>query len=520
MNNLIPIVSGLLKKHHYPIDQEALHKRLLSDPDNEVLAITNTLDHFGIENLAAEVPKDQLQELPPCFIAQLGQEEKVAFVLAEKQEGSVTLHFEDQAPQVLITQQFLHEWNGLVIAIDPNTAKKPLLTKANTLIAAVVALALLGVAYMAYLTTNWLPTAYFALTTLGFIVAGLIVKEKYAPLNAPGGLCNIGKDTSCQDVLSSDSATLFKVINLSDAVIIYFSFLYLACLTNPLNLAYLILPALAVPVIVYSVYSQAVTLKKWCPLCLTIGGIIVLQVAVGFFAFKDLTLSLALPQVLLLGLILGTVALAWALLKPYLASAQSSYGLEVENLTFKRNYHLFLPYYQSLPTITQLAQTPTLHFGHKAAPIQITMVTNPLCKACKKVHHTCVQLLEQHPEKVAIKVVFLVPFKKTADTRTVVAQRLITLYAEQGPAVCWQAMQDWFEWVNAKQWTKQWGQQSTPQHHKVLAQQVATCLNNGINATPGILLNNKKLPAVYKLNDLEALIDPLMAVSADPTAAP
>ena len=69
-NHLVKILQSYLKKEGYSINLDDFKLQLLSNPSYpSVKSITDTLDYFGVENIAANVPKDALNQLPNFFLA-------------------------------------------------------------------------------------------------------------------------------------------------------------------------------------------------------------------------------------------------------------------------------------------------------------------------------------------------------------------------------------------------------------------------------------------------------------------
>ena len=74
---LIYVTVQLLKKNAIFFDKQELAFQIQSHPSYPSLhAVTGVLDHFNIDNIAAEVPQnlETLLELPNCFLAQVETE--------------------------------------------------------------------------------------------------------------------------------------------------------------------------------------------------------------------------------------------------------------------------------------------------------------------------------------------------------------------------------------------------------------------------------------------------------------
>jgi hypothetical protein len=84
------ILSLLTNNSYLDIDRELLNLQLLSHPEYPSLkSITDTLDYFEIENLAAAVPKDALSQMPKSFLALVSSERGDEVVLVEKKSNGI-----------------------------------------------------------------------------------------------------------------------------------------------------------------------------------------------------------------------------------------------------------------------------------------------------------------------------------------------------------------------------------------------------------------------------------------------
>lgn len=116
-----------------------------------------------------------------------------------------------------------------------------------------------------------------------------------------------------------------------------------------MNQLFFVISALSLFVVAYSIYQQYFKIKQWCPLCLGTAVILVLQFIVAFSVYKMAVFNY--NDILLFGSVLGFVTIGWLSIKPLLPLEQKNFTLKVENLSFRRNHKLFVPYYNSLNQI-------------------------------------------------------------------------------------------------------------------------------------------------------------------------
>ena len=511
MHKTLYVLTQYLHFLGYSVSQNTLEKRILSDPDNDITAVTNSLDFFQINNVVATVPKEALSQLPERFIAQIGNNNQFSLVLASKiSDQKVQLLVDNNTSYLLDNEAFIHNWTGLIIAIEANESKavkaidKNLITKGLALFGALMMLSYIG------FSTFSLPKVIYSLLAItGLILSTFIVKEKLGFGSIASKFCTISAKTDCQTVLTSDKATLFNLFELSDLSIIYFVSLVLCFTLNPNNIFLFFLSVASLPIIIYSLYEQYYTIKKWCPLCLGIASVLLLQFLTLLPVYKQLTFSYA--DIFSILAISSVTITGWMLLSPFLSEYSKNKEIAIEHLAFRRNYHLFLPFYNASQSVaTKQGQFPEITLGSQTPLINIIAVTNPLCETCFEAHETYIKLLHTYPDKIQITLRFFVPYTNRQDPRTQIAERLLELYLESNPQVFGQALEEWYSKVTIQDWLGKWKTCEQIKYNQILGEQKKWCSEQNIHSTPSILINGKHFPQFYNPSDIENFIDSII----------
>lgn len=189
---------------------------------------------------------------------------------------------------------------------------------------------------------------------------------------------------------------------------------------------------------------------------------------------------------------------------------QKHNALKIENLTFRRNHHLFLPYYHSLKKINNNLDNTKISLGAEKSFINLIAITNPLCKSCKESHKVYTRLLQKYPNEIQISFLFLVPHKDRKITKTKISERLLQIYHEKGEQLFKKTLNDWFTNLNSKNWLKNWGESTDIKYNTFLKEQVKWCLENEITNTPTLIINEKIFPDNYQIKDVENFIEPIL----------
>jgi len=510
LEKYLHILIEYLKTESYHVDRQKFKERLFSDPNNAIVSITNTLDYFKIKNIVAEIPKESLNSLPNTFIAQFSKNNQFTFVLVNKEKDKLNIIVDEKNIVLISNEEFLDNWTGLVIAIEKNEKpKKNVNQKENILKTVLIVFTLLAILHISIITKSVLQTGYFSLSIIGFLISYLIVKEKLDLNAVPSKFCTLTKNSSCETVLNSKESKIFGFIDLSDSSIVYFSFVIIAFIYNPNSVLFYILSLLSLPIIIYSIFYQKFKIKNWCPFCLGIASVLTLQFIVVFLTYKNPLFEF--KDIILFLLLLGFVMSIWFIIKPLLITKQKYNALKIENLTFRRNHHLFLPYYHSLKEINiNLDNNTKISLGAEKSIINLIAITNPLCKSCKESHKVYTRLLQKHPNEVQINFVFLVPYNNRKTIKTKISERLLQIYNEDGTLLFNKAIEDWFTNLNSKNWLKKWKENTDKKYNAILKEQVNWCLENEITSTPTLIINEKIFPDNYQIKDIENFIEPIL----------
>ncbi len=95
------IAKLLLTSHIFSVDLQDLHLQLYAHPEYPSLkAITDTLDYFGIENIAANVPKDALDQLPTHFLALIEKDGNQQLSFIKQQKKNIKVYTEDSSKTI------------------------------------------------------------------------------------------------------------------------------------------------------------------------------------------------------------------------------------------------------------------------------------------------------------------------------------------------------------------------------------------------------------------------------------
>jgi|GEM_PF-2819484 len=520
----------LLKNGYSRYSERQIHGQLHSHPEFPSLrAITDSLDYFHVENLALSVPKESWEELPPNFLAQIQSSELGdAFVRVEK-KGTSVRYFTDRGKRYTCTvEEFSETWTGIIVAVDEqskmnNRLKVPVVSTLG-LLAVVVIWGLNSAGDL-----HWVSGLYFALSLLGLAVAYTLGKEAYAESTWLGQqVCGNGQNTatsSCSQVINASQSRLPFGLTLTDVAIGYFGMLVLAQLAfgfgrGPLT----VLAWASLPVVLLTWGAQALVIRKWCGLCLSLSLLLVAQWGLLFSNPGSLEL---LETSYWTGLAAAAVvaALTWKHLSNTMQLRKNQHKLKVSLLAFKRHPELrdYLIAQNPKVTYAPLSNHQIL-IGDDQSTNSVTTVINPLCGYCTDSFAVYRNLIEEGPFDVQLRMVFLVP-ENPKHEAYVLAQRMVACYL-QSPEYGWKAITAWFSGAEKDIWLQQFPTNATHEEEAMAWLQAHRqwCVERQLLYTPITFLGDVLLDLPYHTDDLPLLLqvtpvhEPPAARSTEPIA--
>ncbi|WP_299277503.1 vitamin K epoxide reductase family protein [uncultured Psychroserpens sp.] len=519
------LVWHLLKTHKIRVDFEELTFQIKSHPTYPSLhAVTGVLDHFNIENLALDIPKsvETLKQLPTTFLAQIEEDNEKAFVVVSKTKNTYKLVSSKKEVKTESASNFLNQFTGIVLAVEKDKIEvKSDSHRTKTLIIQMLAIStLILCSILLFISTNSIiSTLFLCLSLVGAYLTKTILKQEQGEATILGNaFCsNTSEKKNCDAVLSSKGATVVQGIKLSDLSFMYFTGLTLAnvlLIINNSALSILMLVSLiALPITVYSIYYQALVIKKWCFLCLSVVALMWMQSSISAIFFEPVFELKSLITVLLSFTVVSSL---WLVQSKFQKDNKSLIYTKLEFFKFKRNFQLFNNQLSKSKTInTRVKNTEEITFGNPNSDLQITIITNPLCGHCKPVHKLVEQIIRLYSQTIKLTLRFNVSTKNPENRSVQIATRLLEIYYTEGPETCMNALHEIYGNSLPDDWFKEWQYCSEPSTYlSTLERTYNWCTDNAINFTPEILINGKAYPTIFNRSDLEFFIEDLIEQSA------
>lgn len=480
-----------------------------------VKAITDTLDYFGIENIAANVPKDALQQLPKLFLALIEKEGNTELVFVTQLKNGIRIRTIQNKKQNLSFEEFTTEWTGTIIAIEHDEEKASLVRTQSNFTGIILVSTLLFAIVVALLFTSKVTYAFYTfLTVVGGVISYLISKESIGIKDAISEkVCGVlsSKVNSCQTVIKSNEGAIYQGFGLGDASVVYFTSLFFITIFLGVQTSMLLVLSIGTLfVVAYSIYLQAIQLKQWCGLCLLVSAVLISQSVTLSILFTGWEFSF--DYFVKASVINLSITILWYYTKPLILKGQELRSVKQEYLKFKRNEIFFNKALKEeyIENVHHLPKEAQVYFGNQEAPVQITAYTNPLCGYCVAAFKAYDKLFAQYPDDMAIQFVFNTP-ADAKNPSTQIAKRILEIY-HKNEFKAFEALKDWFLHRDIDQWVKKYGEANSMLllNDQILQKHRDLTIKNDIQYTPETLFGTYKFPRkYYEYEDLLLFVDAL-----------
>ncbi|MDM1551671.1 vitamin K epoxide reductase family protein [Empedobacter falsenii] len=499
-----------LKENNYPITYDTFSKNINSHPDYpSLLAYSETFNFLGVENLAAQVPKEEYDNIPDTFIALIKEDDSNKFVYVKKvSKDEVIIHF-NKSKKKLSLNNFFNIWDGIVLAIDPNEKEVTNNDSKITTIKKSIYIILLFLFCLFVLFSELKTWTYINifLSIIGFTLAVFSTREELGfEDDQIQKICNSSENSSCNEVIKSKGGKIFSIFSLSDLAIAYFSTNFILNILTPnfyLSLSSLFLSIISLFIIGYSIYYQKFVIKRWCILCLGIVLVLLLQSLISILSYDKNYLYIPLISFSLFFLGLLTV---WSSLKPFVLKSLQLNKTEIELLKIKRNKRIFDSLLTSSKTIENFNNLEAMKASSNSNLIGIL---SPSCGFCKK---TFSEYKELNNNNISCNIIFNVNPDNKNNTYLKICYFIINEYNLKGYNHMIMLLDDWYKSsFEIDLWLKKQNYHSSLLDNKKVYNQLKNmfdwCQLNNINYTPATIYHNKIYPADLEVIDLKFFIE-------------
>lgn len=489
----------LFNEHPHKYDLYGLSKMLnLYKIDSVGIKIDNKLK--DISNI----------ELP--FIAQVAEN----FVIVEKvTETEVQYIWEGK---ILISKltDFIESWSGIALLIqkgekkiEPEYKKHRIeeiflkFQKISLIICSVVLLFFCFLSNGAYRSLG--VNILLILNIVGLISSYLLVLKKIKVQSSYADkLCSLLKQGDCNSVLESSASTIYGLIGWSDIGLGYFIANILIITLFPSFISYLaIVNILSLPYSVWSIWYQKFKVKQWCVLCITVQFLFWIIFANNLIFDYVKIPEITIEDLLFIASLYIVPVLYTNFISPKLESANKLEDIVQEMNSLKMTSGVFKTLIKQQKYYYIDKNVSKILFGNPNANITITILTNPHCNPCARMHKRIDELLQKVKDEICVQYVFS-SFNESLDNS---GKFLISAYNQLGADRSTLIFDEWFEKgkYDRKSFFKKYCNIVVDDCSELeYLNHQSWKKSTGLIATPTILINGFELPKdYYKIEDIE-----------------
>lgn len=485
-------------------------------PDkSSIYGLSKMLSYYRVENEGLKFKdKDILTEIDTPFIAHFNND----FAIVQNVDNHDIEYISNNEKRKISFDKFKDGWSGVALVMEPDEnsiepnynehRKKEYLAWMKYILLAVSLCIISGIivygnihSYTIGLTTSLL------INLAGFYVSFLLLLKQTKTFSSQADkLCSLlGEQSDCSHLLDSDAA---KILGFSWSEIGLGYFLTNVCVIIALPSFYnyvALLNILTLPYTVWSVWYQKYKAKQWCPLCLAVQGLLwvlfINHLLWGYISFTEFSI---LHLIIVGGLYIGTIVLAnlftdvWVQLKE-----KGKLRYEVNSL--KSNEEVFTSIMKSREQYdvdTHISSSVLI--GNPEAKNTLTVISNPHCTPCAKLHQRIGDILNDEGINFRIQYI-LTSFGVKGDK---INKLIIAKYLEMNRSDFVHFLDEWYSQGrnNEESFMKKYGCKYSNDTIEEFQKQKNWVEKSKIHATPTILYNGIQLPQdIYKIEDVYLL---------------
>ena len=474
-----------------------------------MFGLKKMLDVYGVKALGVHFDDKDLSGLNyPCLLHTSGD-----FVIGLDHDSEGLTCLQHGKRTKISHDEFKRMWTGNALVVEETTeALEPdwhehlreelvSMLKAFSIPVLLAGAVLLGTMHnYAYMD---LPRAvYMTLAIVGIWICSLLMEKQLTGESRYGDrVCSLFHHADCNSVLDGPRAKVLG-ISWSEVGLGYFIAILLLFSLYPDSCGPVAaVNALAMIYGVWSVGYQWRVAKSWCVLCLMAQGIIWTMGIIAAFSFGSEALTAGIFSSVLSCMVFA----ASIMLVHQLASARVSEQERVDSVqrfrALKVNSAVAKVLIEKGEYFETTPEDSSIIFGNPEAPMRVTILSNPHCNPCARMHKRVEHLLDLSGKDICVQYIFS-SFNERLEDST---RYLIAVYQNNGEKKAREVYSRWYAGEKRDYETIVKPHEKeihAPDVERELKRHQAWRERNGLVATPTVLVNGYKLPNEYTLEDL------------------
>ena len=476
---------------------------------NNMYGLKKMLDVYGVKTMGVYVDTKDLLELNyPCILHIHGD-----FVIGLDCKANTVRFLQHGKETTLSYDVFRQTWTGNALVVQETTnATEPdykehqrdeLISNAKTYsIPLMLALAVVVGLVSNLGSINVFEAMRILLSCSGiFVCAMLMEKQLYGESRYGDRVCSLFHHTDCGSVLDGPMAKVFG-ISWSEIGLGFFIANILLLSVYPSSVGVVaVISWIAMLYGVWSVCYQWRVAKSWCVLCLIVQAIIWAQGIMAIIQYSSVPFTLNLFSSLFACMFFAVCIMA-------AHQYANAYAAEDERINAVQKYRALkansavakVLFEQSGYYETSLKDSSII-FGNVNAKIRVTILSNPHCNPCARMHKRVERLLSMKEKEICVQYIFS-SFNETLEDSS---RYLISCYFNNTGKEALRRFELWYtkEKYDYERIVKQnFESIHTHEIEEQMKKHAAWRKKTSLVATPTVLVNGHILPDEYDLEDL------------------
>ena len=475
-------------------------------------ALNQILDQLNIENLVVKLPKEQLYKIPLPALGLMKNRRILTITKVENEQ--ITITAADQRTETLSLNTFINSWSGLaLIAETKSSSGQPKLKEYKSRLfyhlfyRMISTITLLGSLFLILTFSDLIQ--YSNLITLlgtkltGAVICVVLIRRGLDNSNQTvNKLCHINQSFDCKNVIHSKASKIMG-ISMSEFGLFYFggtalSLLSFSLIGTPEQLfpIFSLFVFLNLSYALFSMYYQWRVIGKWCPLCLAVLAIFLLE-ALLILPANNYSLFDSISQAAVFIISMTILPTLWFWIKPSILTSLKAkednkrLNLLEFNSTVQR---LFLAAKGNV-----VNHIPSgIIIGNPDSPNTLSLLLNPECEACRLTFQQARLFQKTYPEQLKLNIHFLInPDKVKSDKQVLIVNNIINKYRKD-PSDGIRSLDHFMENKGIHKMRNQYQKISLDNEIKNQLHQSYKYWNLlGLTSTPTAIWNERPIPHYY-----------------------
>lgn len=515
-NALVSLCVLFLRSLNVKVSRSSVNEQLENHPDfPSLFALSECLRQWNVENAAVKIDPSSIAELPTPFVTTTTKDANGSFVIVHEIEASqITVEDHAGLKSKYDLGRFCENWDGVALLAEPNDDSGELNYRENikrdlshsmrrwVIASALASTILLIVVHWAF---SWQIILLLLVNALGIAVAAVLVSLQFdTKKTANMAFCKISTNADCERVLSSPASKIFG-ISMAEIGLVYFCINFGVMLTtggdisSPTVLVLALCNFCGIPYTLFSLFYQWRVVRAWCPLCIVILGLVLLQALIFVSWQSSIAGNLGGKHFSAIVIVCLSVVSAWLFIRALLKANLAAKTINQRYYKIIHNERILSAYLQNGKKMPGTESLTPIVYGKQNAKHIITIVTNPYCRPCGDLHIKYENLINVYDSCQIHSLLYICNEKNEQRVGTV--KHMLALRNEDGDAA--KALSDWFK--NQEMDSSVWKARYPVSRFDNDAQLNALCdwcRSAEIKQTPTVFVDGYQYPDGFEIEDV------------------